>query len=101
MVVVVEALAVVVAAVFADMMALDVGFHTQIGKGYDVTIPLQVPGTRLPSLHVVGVHPRKLALRVFVQDPPEGSAAVQSPTVSALESSSDASQCAKKQAPHV
>ena len=49
---------------------------------------------RTPSKHELKrqVNPDK---PVFVQDPPEGSAAEQSPTVSALGRSSDASQFAK------
>jgi hypothetical protein len=53
------------------------------------------PGLRTPSKHVVGVQSVTLE-KTFVQDPPEGSEAEQSPTVSALGSNSDASQFAKR-----
>ena len=57
-------------------------------------IPAQIPAVRIPSKHELGrqVNPGKA---VFVHDSPEGSTAEQSPTVSALGSSSDASQFAK------
>jgi hypothetical protein len=53
------------------------------------------PGLRTPSKHVVGVQSVTLET-TFVHDPPEGSEAEQSPTVSALGSNSDASQFAKR-----
>jgi hypothetical protein len=50
------------------------------------------PGLGVPLKQVVGVHSAAPAKAVFVQDDPEGSVAVQSPTVSALASNSEASQ---------
>jgi hypothetical protein len=50
---------------------------------------------RTPSKHKLGKQV-KPDTGVFVQDAPEGSAAEQSPAVSALKSSSDVSQVAKK-----
>jgi hypothetical protein len=54
------------------------------------------PSDRVPSKHDELVTQVKPDTAVFVQDVPEGSAAEQSPTVSALASSSDASQFAKR-----
>ena len=53
------------------------------------------PSVSVPSKHDVLLTQVKPDTGVFVQDPPEGSAAEQSPTVSALGRSSDASQFAK------
>ena len=59
------------------------------------TAPRHVPGLRTPSAHDVGkqVNP---GTPVFVHDPPDGRAAEQSPTVSALIIMSDASQFAAR-----
>ena len=53
------------------------------------------PGVRVPSKHDELVTQVKPETAVFVQDVPDGSAAEQSPTVSALGRSSDASQFAE------
>jgi hypothetical protein len=53
------------------------------------------PGARVPSKHGELATQVKPEATVFVQDAPEGSAAEQSPTVSALGRISDASQFAK------
>ena len=54
-----------------------------------------MPGVRTPSKHKVGEHVNP-AMAVFVHDPPEGSASVQSPGPSAFGSSSEASQLAAR-----
>jgi hypothetical protein len=54
------------------------------------------PSARVPSMHDVLVTQVKPETAVCVQDDPDGNAAVQSPTVSAFGSSSDASQLAKE-----
>ena len=55
-----------------------------------------IPGMKTPSKHELGKEQVKPDTGVFVQDVPEGSAAEQSPTVSALGRIPDASQLAKK-----
>ena len=57
------------------------------------SIGKHVPGVRTPSEHELGkqVKPEKA---VFVHDPPDGSASVQSPVVFALGSGSEVSQFA-------
>ena len=56
---------------------------------------LQLPVFRAPSTHVDAVHTYP-SIGAFVQASPDTSSDEQSPTVSALESSSDASQLAKR-----
>jgi hypothetical protein len=60
-----------------------------------VVIPEHVPGVRTPSKHNVGVQVNP-EMPVFVHDPPDGSASVQSPGPSAFGSSSEASQFAAR-----
>ena len=50
----------------------------------------------MPSEHVVGVQAAAPGKAVFVQDDPEGSVSVQSPTSFALASRSEASQLATR-----
>ena len=58
--------------------------------------PAHSPGLRIPSKHVVGVQAVQPGKAAFVQDDPEGSVPVQSPGLSALRSSSEASQLAAR-----
>jgi hypothetical protein len=60
---------------------------------FNVVIPEHVPGVRTPSKHNVGVQVNP-EMPVFVHDPPDASASVQSPGPSAFGSSSEASQFA-------
>jgi hypothetical protein len=55
-------------------------------------VPMHNPSASVPLKHDVLLTQVKPDTGVFVQDVPEGSAAEQSPTVSALARSSDASQ---------
>jgi hypothetical protein len=56
------------------------------------TVPAHNPGIKKPSKQVEDVQSAAPEKATFEHELPEGSAAEQSPTVSALESSSDASQ---------
>jgi hypothetical protein len=58
-------------------------------------VPMHNPSVSVPSTHDVLLTQVKPDTGVFVHDPPEGSAAEQSPAASALGRSSDASQFAK------
>jgi hypothetical protein len=59
-----------------------------------IPIPAHNPGLRTPLLQVVEVQSGAPKKATFAHEPPEGSAAEQSPTVSALGTSPDASQFA-------
>ena len=75
---------------------LKVNSHTSAKK---MDAPGQVPGLKMPSKHVDAVHPTLPENTVFVHDPPDGRADVQSPVSAALGKSSDASQFSGQREP--
>ena len=65
------------------------------GVSVNTTAPTHPPCVSIPFKHKVGKHVNP-AMAVFVHDPPEGSASVQSPGPSAFGSNSEASQLAAR-----